>query len=173
MRNFTSVFLSLVLVALTSFSQTTNELDQRFGFQNFKFNTPLSNYNAYNPVKVEEGRYTLKNIANIKIGNYQVESVDLFFNNNNLVKIVVRLDDTERQKNESIYNALLKNYGRYTYHRSSSGYSYASEMIWKGKLVNLVYSFSSYREGEIFVSKINLTYSYIGYSVEVDLSKDL
>jgi len=156
-----------------TFAQTTNELDQRFGFQNFKFNTPLSNYNAYNPVKVAENQYSLKNVANIKIGNYQVESVDLFFSNNNLMKIVVRLDDTDRQKNESIYNALLKNYGRYTYHRSASGYSYTSEMIWKGKLVNLVYSFSSYREGDIFVSKINLVYSYIGYSVEVDLSKDL
>jgi len=156
-----------------SVSQTTEVLDQRFGFQSFKFNTPISNYSAYNPVKVEEGRFQLQNIANIKIGNYDVESVELFFKDDKLVKVVVKLDDTERQKNESIYNALLKNYGRYTYHRSSSGYSYTSEMIWKGKLVNLVYSFSSYREGDIFVSKINLVYSYLGYAVEVDLSKDL
>jgi len=158
---------------LFSLGQTTEALDQKFGFQNFKFNTPLSSYNSYNPVKIEEGRYKLTNIKTVKIGNWEVESIELFFKSDNLVKIIVKVDDTERQKNESIYNALLKNYGRYTYHRSSSGYSYTSEMIWKGKLVNLVYSFSSYREGDIFKSKITLIYSYLGETVEVDLTKDL
>jgi len=168
------LLLGLLLPAfLIVQGQTLDKLDERFGFQSFKFNTPLSNYNQYNPTKVAEGQYALKNLANVTIGNYPVESIELFFTNNNLTKVKVTLDDQDRQKNENIFNALIKNYGRYTFHRSTSGYTYTSEMIWKGKIVNLVYSFTSFRDGNNFQTKIVLIYSYIGDAIEVDISKDL
>jgi hypothetical protein len=168
-----SLLISLLIISLSANAQNTDFLDERFGFQNFKFNTPYSNYSKYNPVKKNDGHYELQNINDVTIGSYEIESLELFFKNSNLVKVKVKLDDQDRQKNESIFNALIKNYGRYTFHRSTSGYTYTSEMIWKGKLVNLVYSFTSYREGGQFQTKIFLTYSYIGEALEVDLSEDL
>lgn len=174
--NRINTFLSFFFLLFTptfAFSQNTDFLDERFGFQHFKFNTPLSNYSKYNPTKVSDEYYELKDLSEVHIGSYRLESLELYFKNDNLVKVKVKLDDQDRQKNESIFNALIKNYGRYTFHRSTSGYSYTSEMIWKGKLVNLVYSFTSYREDGQFQTKIFLTYSYIGEAIEFDLSKDL
>ena len=168
-----SLFFFLFFTCTFAYSQNTDFLDEKFGFQDFKFNTPLSNYSKHNPSKVSDGHFELKNLTEITIGTYEVETVELFFKNNNLVKVKVKLDDQDRQKNESIFNALIKNYGRYTFHRSTSGYTYTSEMVWKGKLVNLVYSFTSFREDGQFQTKIFLTYSYVGEALEVDLSKDL
>jgi hypothetical protein len=172
-NTFLAILLFSIISTTIAFSQNTDFLDEKFGFQDFKFNTPLSNYSKYSPTKVSDGHYELKNLSEINIGSYEVESLELFFKNNNLVKVKVKLDDQDRQKNENIFNALIKNYGRYTFHRSTSGYSYTSEMIWKGKLVNLVYSFTSFREDGQFQTKIFLTYSYVGEALEVDLSKDL
>ena len=168
---FFIVFSSLGFNSIQA--QNTDVLDEKFGFQNFKFNTPLSNYSKYNPQKIADGQYEIKNISEVTIGSYEIESIELFFKNNNLVKVKIKLDDQDRQKNESIFNALIKNYGRYTFHRSTSGYTYTSEMIWKGKLVNLVYTFTSFREGGQFQTKIFLIYSYVGEALEVDISKDL
>ncbi len=154
-------------------AQTTEELDKKNGFQNFKFNTPLSQYEKYKPVKIGEGHYKLTNIKDVTIGDYELENLELFFKDNKLKKVRVTLDDQERTKSDKIFNALIKNYGRYTFHRSSSTYAYTSEMIWKGKLVTLIYTFSSYREGGVFQTKIYLTYSHTGEAVEEDIAKDL
>jgi hypothetical protein len=167
------VFTFIISTFFTVSSQNLDKLDERFGFQNFKFNTPLSNYNQYNPTKIADGQYSLKNLEKLSIGNYPIESLDLYFTSNNLSKVKVTLDDQDRQKNENIFNALINNYGRYTFHRSTSGYTYTSEMIWKGKIVNLVYSFTSFRDGNLFQTKIVLIYSYIGDAIEVDIGKDL
>ena len=175
MRNvkFVTFACLLLLVYSNSFGQNIDKLDERFGFQNFKFNTPLSSYNQFSPVKLADGHYKLNNLANVNIGNYPLESLELYFRGNNLVQVKVTLDDQDRQKNENIFNALIKNYGRYTFHRSTSGFTYSSEMIWKGKIVNLVYTFTSFRDGSSLQTKIVLIYSYIGDAIEVDLTKDL
>lgn len=169
-------FVLVILIsfaAINGFGQSTEELDKRNGFQNFKFNTPKEAYNSYGLAQINENHYELKNLKEVKIGDFELEKLELYFKNNRLTKVKVTLDDTDRTKNEYIFNALIKNYGRYTYHRSSSGFQYTSEMIWKGKVVNLVYTFTSMREGMEFTSKIYLTYSHIGESLEIDISKDL
>lgn len=163
----------LLLSSITLFSQSTEELDKRNGFQNFKFNTPLSAYSKYNPQLIKEGQYELKNIGDITIGDYELEKLELFFKNDKLVKVKVTLDDQDRTKNEQVFNALIKTYGRYTFHRSSSTFTYISEMIWKGEFVSLTYSFTSFREADQFKTKIYLTYAHTGHVVEADLSKDL
>ena len=169
---FVLLLLSVITIPFIN-AQTTEELDKKNGFQNFKFNTPLSNYQKYKPVKTKDGHYSLTNIQDVTIGDYGLESLELFFNNDKLVKVKVTLDDQDRTKNDKIFNALIKNYGRYTFHRSSSTYAYTSEMIWKGKFVSLIYSFTSYREGGVCQTKIYLTYSHTGEVIEEDLAKDL
>jgi hypothetical protein len=168
-----SFIFVLSIISFSSWSQTLEELDKRNGFQSLKFNTPLSSYSRYNPVKIKEGSYLLKNISELKIGDYPLESVELYFRDDKLVRIKVTMDDQDRMRNEAIFNALIKAYGRYSFHRSSSTYIYTSEMTWKAKMVTLIYNFSSYKEGSNFVTKITLTYSYSGENIEVDLTKDL
>jgi hypothetical protein len=169
-------FILILLISFTAiegFSQTTEELDKRNGFQDFKFNTPKEAFTSYGLKQINENQYEVQKLDAVKIGDFELEKLELFFKNNRLIKVKVTLDDTDRTKNEYIFNALIKNYGRYTYHRSSSGFQYTSEMIWKGKAVNLVYTFTSMREGMEFKTKIYLTYSHIGESLEVDITKDL
>ncbi len=166
-------FFLIFAFGFTVIGQNIDMLDKKNGFQNFKFNTPLNNYQKYSPTKVNKEQYKLKMIKDITIGNYELESLDLYFKNDRLTKVKVTLDDQDRQKNEKIFNALITNYGRYTYHRSSSTFTYTSEMIWKGEFVTLIYAFTSYREGGEFKTKIYLTYSHTGAVVESDLADDL
>lgn len=167
-------FIALItFLTFGLFAQTTEELDKKNGFQNFKFNTPFSDYSKYNPQKVKDGHYNCTNIKDVSIGDFSLEKLELFFKDDKLVKVKITLDDQDRTKNERIFNALIKNYGRYTFHRSSSTFNFTSEMIWKGEFVNLVYSFTSFRDGDEFKTKIYLTYSHTGEVLEEDLAKDL
>jgi hypothetical protein len=167
----------LTLFCLFNFSglrgQNTKLLDEKNGFQNFKFNTPLSNYTQYNPRKVRESHYVLQNIKDIKIGDFDLEKIELFFLDDNLIKIMISLDDQSRQKNEIIYNGLVKNYGKYTSKRSTSGFKYVSEMIWEGEHVHLIYALSTFREGEEVKTKITLTYYRTFNISSIDVSPDL
>ena len=70
----TALFFVLTTLSISqSFSQTTDELDKKDGFQNFKFNTPLSDYQRYKPVKTKDGHYELTNISDVTIGDYGLE----------------------------------------------------------------------------------------------------
>ncbi|MEA3496398.1 MAG: hypothetical protein U9R42_10225 [Bacteroidota bacterium] len=173
MRKLYISFFLIFAFGFTVIGQNIDMLDKKNGFQNFKFNTPLKNYQKYSPAKVNKEHYQLKTIKDVSIGNYDLESLELYFKNGRLTKVKVTLDDQDRQKNEKIFNALITNYGRYTYHRSSSTFTYTSEMIWKGEFVTLIYAFTSYREGGEFKTKIYLTYSHTGAVVESDLADDL
>ena len=78
-----------------------------------------------------------------------------------------------QSKIDEILNALIKNYGRYTTFRSSSYPVMTSQMIWKGKKVSLTYSWTSYSEGEKYMTKIYLTYSKLDFAPINSLSSDL
>ena len=110
----------LVASGLNLFSQTTDQLDEKYGWQNFKFNSTLNSFTKYNPVLITPGQYYLKDVSAMKIGDYDIERIELFFKEDKLVRIFITIDDLNRTKIDEILNALIKNYGRYTTFRSSS-----------------------------------------------------
>lgn len=158
---------------IKSFSQTTEQLDEKYGWQNFKFNTSLNEYTKYNPVLITPGQYYLKDVSSLKIGDYDIERVELVFKDDKLVRVFITIDDLNRTKIDEILNALIKNYGRYTTFRSSSYPVMTSQMVWKGKKVSLTYSWSSYSEGEKYMTKIYLTYSKLDSTPANSLGSDL
>jgi len=171
------VILSVITMTLCygtkSFSQTTEQLDEKYGWQNFKLNTTLNSFTKYNPVLITPGQYYLKDVSSLKIGDYDIERIELFFKDDKLVRIFITIDDLNRTKIDEILNALIKNYGRYTTFRSSSYPVMTSQMIWKGKKVSLTYSWTSYSEGEKYMTKIYLTYAKLDSAPSSSLGTDL
>jgi hypothetical protein len=170
MNKTACIIILSIFAFFRAYSQNTMLLDERNGFQNFKFNTAVSDYYQYNPIEFDEGKYYIGNIFNISIGAYNVERVELVFSNNKLITISVIVDDKDRKKNEEIYNALLELYGNPTENQSITSYysaKSAQQMEWSGEKVTLKYMLSSYKEGHDLQTKI-----YLIYSLKTD-NKDL
>lgn len=165
--------VALLLTVTKPWAQSTDQLDEKYGWQNFKLNSSLNSFTKYNPVLITPGQYYLKDISALKIGDYDLERIELFFKEDKLVRIFITIDDLNRTKIDEILNALIKNYGRYTTFRSSSYPVMTSQMIWKGKKVSLTYSWTSYSEGEKYMTKIYLTYSKLDFAPINTLSSDL
>lgn len=137
----------VLLITLTSFAQSVDELDKRNGFKDIKLNTAIEGYEGLEFKKeIEDDLYKNAKLYDAKkgfyesIGNIKVFDVQVKTYRDSVYQIVV-----VTEKNPNLYKGLKKAFGEPAYHLRKEFHH------WTGK--NLRLSYVPYKS-----DKLELTY---------------
>ncbi|HMU47473.1 MAG TPA: hypothetical protein PKC72_13960 [Chitinophagaceae bacterium] len=172
---------SIFLIVGSAFSQSTKNLDNNNGFKDFKLG---SKYISLYGVKSKEESGADKVVINYtqeKIGDIPVKTIELFYLNDALARIVVRVSPENHAKlldacknifgapeNLSDNKSTEENTGV-----SIPGNNYKDKFLWKGKSLTLeyFYSYPKISGGANQVKDLHLQYSVNDYEDKLKSAK--
>jgi hypothetical protein len=130
MKKLLFLMSAMLVLTLTSFGQTFKALDEKYGFRDMKFEMPLSsfkdlvkldpNYDVYGFVK-----------ENLKLGEYNLTSVDYTFYKNQLSSINITISGDVNRK--GILKIFQLAYG------NGKKDEYMDEYTWSGEKILMFY----------------------------------
>lgn len=173
---------SMFLITGSVYSQTIKNLDNNNGFKDFKLG---SKYTSLYGVKSKDESGADKVIVGYtqeKIGDIPVKTIELFYLNNALARIVVRISPENHAKLldacKSIFGAFSENLSDNKTTEENTGVSipgnnYKDKYLWKGKLLTLeyFYSYPKISGGANQVKDLHLQYSINDYENKLKTAK--
>lgn len=175
------IFLVL-LISVATFSQSTKNLDNNNGFKDFKLG---SKYTSLYGVKSKDESGADKvavSFTQEKIGDIPVKTIELFYLNDALARIVVRVSPENHAKLleacKSIFGASSEDLCDNKATEENTGVSipgnnYKDRFLWKGKLLTLeyFYSYPKISGGANQVKDLHLQYSINDYENKLKTAK--
>jgi hypothetical protein len=139
MKKLISLTFLLALTIVISQAQNLKALDDKYGFRDYKFETDVNQFENLKLMEDEdEGltKFYIKTDENLKIGDYDVETIAYFFYKDKLCGVILRVEGYINSK--GILAALQELYGK-----GRKPNKYIETYFWHGNLVSLAYEQNS------------------------------
>ncbi len=132
------LFIAIMLVGISGFSQNLEKLDEKNGFRDMKFGIPFNSFkNLIITGSDGDHKFYTKSGEVLKLGNYDLKSIDYGFYKNKLYSIYI---ETDGYSNSTGVLSIMEN----LYGKGNQRIEGIEEYLWDGKNVKL-----SYRQNSI------------------------
>jgi hypothetical protein len=140
------LILAFILVSLTGICQSVSKMDKEYGFRDAKFEMPLSSFKNLVEIVPKSSIYESSS-ENLKMGDYDLYSVNYNFYNNQLSSINIVIKG--KANREGILKILQTAYGQ-------GDKYFAGSVRWRGKEVFMSFDQFSSSPGYDFEGAIIL-----------------
>ena len=162
-----TIYLILALLALNGYSQTINNLDEKYGYKDLRFGTPKSQLKDKIYGTTANGHCLVNGDNYRKIRNVTVDQVYMKFTDDKLFAVILTISGEANVDN-------LLNIYTDTYGKATSGDKEETVFTWDGKSVILSYDIDLDDQGKykatVYISAKDLLHK--NYQTEIQKNKD-